>query len=230
MPLRKEPKREGTLRLIDVEGWDLSACGGTHVARTGAIGVIAVASWERFKGGQRLEFLCGGRALRRFRSYRDALDSSGRLLSVLPGELPAAIERLQAEVKERKRASIALQGELSRFQALELAAAAEQVGGVRLVARAIDADANGLKSLASAITAAPGFFVVLVSTSSPALAVVARSSDVSIAAQQVLSALVAKFGGRGGGKPELAQGGGLAGATDAILHAAHELVGAIPSS
>jgi alanyl-tRNA synthetase len=230
MPLRKEPKREGTLRLIDVEGWDLSACGGTHVARTGAIGIIAVASWERFKGGQRLEFLCGGRALRRFGSYRDALDRSGRLLSVLPGELPAAIERLQAEAKERKRASIALQSELSRFQALELAAAAEQVGSVRLVARAIEADANGLKSLASAITAAPGFFVVLVSTSSPALAVVARSSDVSVSAQTVLSALVAKFGGRGGGKPELAQGGGLAGPADAILRAAHELILATPPS
>src|SRR5262245_42395192 len=99
MPLRKEPKREGTLRLVDVENWDLSACGGTHVARTGAIGIITVASWERFKGGQRLEFLCGGRALRRFRFYRDALDASGRLLSVLPGELPAAIERLQVELK-----------------------------------------------------------------------------------------------------------------------------------
>ena len=51
LPLRKEPKREGTLRLIDVERFDLSACGGTHVARTGAIGIIAVAAWERFKGG-----------------------------------------------------------------------------------------------------------------------------------------------------------------------------------
>ena len=63
LPLRKEPVRGGTLRLIDVEGFDLSACGGTHVARTGGIGIIAIASWERFKGGQRIEFLCGGRAL-----------------------------------------------------------------------------------------------------------------------------------------------------------------------
>jgi alanyl-tRNA synthetase len=223
MPLRKEPKREGTLRLVDVEGWDLSACGGTHVARTGAIGVIAVASWDRFKGGQRLEFLCGGRALRRFRSYRDALEASGRLLSVLPGELPAAIERLQLDVKDRKRASVALQSELSRFQALELAATAEQVGSVRLVARVIDVDANGLKLLASAITATPGFVVALVSTSSPALAA-RRSSDVSIAAQQILSALVAKFGGRGGGRPELAQGGGLAGAPAEILQVLGQLV------
>src|SRR5262249_16500484 len=61
LPLRKEPVRGGTLRLIDVDGFDLSACGGTHVARTGAIGIIAVAAWERFKGGQRIEFVCGGR-------------------------------------------------------------------------------------------------------------------------------------------------------------------------
>src|SRR5207245_11500271 len=87
MPLRKEPVRGGTLRLVDVDGFDLSACGGTHVARTGGIGVIAVARWERFKGGQRLEFVCGGRALRAYRSLRDATTASVRLLSVLAGEV-----------------------------------------------------------------------------------------------------------------------------------------------
>jgi len=71
MGLRKESKREGTLRLIDVEGFDLSACGGTHVARTGAIGIIAVSATERFRGGSRITFLCGGRALTGFRGLRD---------------------------------------------------------------------------------------------------------------------------------------------------------------
>src|SRR4029079_3378143 len=66
LPLRKEPARAGTRRLIDVEAYDLSACGGTHVGRTGAIGIIAVASSERFKGGARIGFVCGGRALSRF--------------------------------------------------------------------------------------------------------------------------------------------------------------------
>ena len=63
LPLRKEPGREGPLRLIEVEAFDLSACGGTHVARTGAIGLIAVVGAERFRGGTRLTFVCGGRAL-----------------------------------------------------------------------------------------------------------------------------------------------------------------------
>src|SRR4029077_13482463 len=71
LPLRKKPARTGTLRLIDVEGFDLSACGGTHVSRTGAVGLIAVTAWERFKGGHRLEFACGNRVLVRFRTLRD---------------------------------------------------------------------------------------------------------------------------------------------------------------
>ncbi len=244
LPLRKESVRGGTLRLIDIEDFDLSACGGTHVARTGGIGIISVASWERFKGGQRIEFLCGGRALSRWRSLGDAMTASVRLLSVLPAELPAAIERMQGDAKEQRRSLTALQSELARYRAKELAAGAEEVrlkpdatddevrlkpdatnagvthaGTCRLVARALDADANGLKALATAIAANPGYLVVLVSTSSPALAVIARSAGVDVSAQQLLAALIARFGGRGGGKAELAQGGGLNASPDSILAA-----------
>jgi alanyl-tRNA synthetase len=219
LPLRKESTRDGTLRLIDVEGFDLSACGGTHVQRTGAIGVIAVASWERFKGGQRLEFLCGGRALAGYRVLRDSMTASVRLLSVLPLELPTAIERLQADAREHKRLLTKLQEDLAGYRALELAASAEDValapsgnepgGRCRLVARAVDGDANLLKTLAAAIVAQPGFLVVLVSVSTPALVVIARSRDVQGSAQQLVSKLTAEFGGRGGGRPELSQAGGL---------------------
>ena len=220
LPLRKEPARGGTLRLIDVADFDLSACGGTHVSRTGGIGVIAVAAWERFKGGQRIEFLCGGRALAGYRTLRDAMTASVRLLSVLPVELPVVIERMQGDAKAQKRSMVALQNELARYQADEFAAGAEETTTCRLVARAIDADANGLKGLASAITARPGYLVILVSSSSPALAVVARSADVSVSAQQLLASLITQFGGRGGGKPEMAQGGGLTASPDAIIAAA----------
>ena len=238
MPLRKEPVRGGTLRLIDVEEFDLSACGGTHVARTGGIGMIAVAGWERFKSGQRIEFVCGGRALGAFRSLRDTVTSGVRLLSVLPDELPPAIERLQADAKDHKRAMSALQRDLARYHAEELAASAERVSlredttvrlkadttytgaHVRLVAHAVDADANGLKTLAAAIVARPGYLVVLVSAATPALVVVARSADVGVPAQQLLTSLIARFGGRGGGRPELAQGGGLEASPEAILEAA----------
>jgi alanyl-tRNA synthetase len=230
MPLRKEPAREGMLRLIDVDGFDLSACGGTHVARTGSIGLVAVASWERFKGGQRIAFLCGGRALAGYRTLRDAMTGAARLLSVLPPEMPASIERLLADAKEHKRAAVALQIELARYRAQDLAASAIGVSlegdgagstgreVVRLVARAVDADANGLKTLATAIVAKPGYLVILVSTTMPALIAVARSADIRLSAQTLLTAVLAKFGGRGGGKPDFAQGGGLvASSADEII-------------
>jgi alanyl-tRNA synthetase len=225
LPLRKEPARGGTLRLIEVEGFDPSACGGTHVARTGGIGLIAVASWERFKGGQRLEFVCGGRALRGYRAFRDAMAASVRLLSVLPDDLPSSIERLQADAKEQKRSMVALQGELARYRAEELAASGEEVqlgaggGKCRFVARAVDADATGLAALASAIVARPGFLVVLVTPSAPALVVIARSADVSLSSEKLLALLTAQFGGRGGGRPEMARGGGLAASADTIIAA-----------
>ena len=225
LPLRKEPARQGTLRLIEVAGFDLSACGGTHVSTTGAIGLIGVSSWERFKGGQRLEFVCGGRALNRLRTFRDAVAGSIRLLSVLPGELPSSIERLQADAKDRSRAIAALQNELAGYRAEEMAAAAETTARGRLVCRAIDADARELKTLASAVTARPGLVAVLTSTSVPALIVIARSPDVEFRSNEVLSGLMARFGGRGGGKADLAQGGGLSGPIAEIFAEARRLIG-----
>jgi alanyl-tRNA synthetase len=229
LPLRKETAREGTLRLIDIDGFDLSACGGTHVARTGSVGVIAIGAIERFKGGQRVEFFCGGRALDRFRSMQDTLGGAVRLLSVLPGDLPAAIERLQAEAREGRRAMTALQQDLSRYRAEELAASAEQTPAGNLVLRIVDADAIGLKSIASAIVSKPGFIAVLVAVVRPTLVVVARSRDGSVAANQLVATLTAKFGGRGGGKPDLAQAGGLDASAEEILAAASAMLLAPPA-
>ena len=154
------------------------------------------------------------------RSFRDTIAASVRLLSVLPEEIPSAVERMQTEAKDQKRAVAGLQAELARFRAAELAASAERVGQMSVVLRAVEADANGLKALASAVTATPGYAVVLVSTSRPALVVVARSADLDVSAQKIIAVLTGKFGGRGGGKPELAQAGGLDAPAEDILPAA----------
>ena len=224
LPLRKEPAREGLLRLVDVEGMDLSACGGTHVDRTGAVGLIAIRSWERFKGGQRVEFVCGGRALAHFRRLRDIADGASRLLSVGGDELASSVERLMADAKEQRRAMAVLQSDLARYRAGELADQAEATPAGPCVFAAIDADAVGLKTLAAAVVGRPGLAAVLVSTSTPALVVVARSAESTVAANKVLTALTAAFGGRGGGKPDMAQGGGLNASAAAVLAAARAAI------
>src|SRR6476469_2304848 len=152
MGLRKESKRDGTLRLIEIEDFGPSGSGGTHVARTGAIGIIAVAASERFRGGSRITFLCGGRALGGFRALRDSVAGSVRALSVLPAELPAAIERLQAEGKDLRRQIKDFQSKLASQEGDALADAAVEQGRVRLVAASLAGwDAAGLKLIASRI-------------------------------------------------------------------------------
>jgi alanyl-tRNA synthetase len=221
LPLRKEPGRSGTLRVIDIEGYDMSACGGTHVSSTGSIGLIAVLSAERVRGGSRVEFVCGGRALESLRTFRDAVAGCIRHVSVAPEELPAALERLQAENKEQRKAVRDLQERLAGYEAAALAAGADVVNGVRQVVQALDGrDQNTLKSMALAICGAPGFQVALFTTAAPYMAVFARSKDGNSDCASALKALLAAFGGRGGGKPDLALGGGLNGDLAQILAAA----------
>ena len=184
LPLRKEPVRTGKLRIVDVTDFDLSACGGTHVPATGMVGVIAVSGWERFKGATRLTFVCGGRAVRSHARFRNAVTAATRALSVLPEELPGAIERLQSDVKEEGRSVKRLTEELARYRAEEYRARATAIGPWRGVLTAIPSpDAVELKTLAQAIVSAPGMIVVFVGEGRPAPTVIARSRDVGLDAE-----------------------------------------------
>ena len=257
LPLRKEPKRGGTLRLVDIENWDLSACGGTHVSRTGSIGGIVVTGWERYKGGTRVGFACGLRAVRHHRIMRDVVADATRALSVQRGEVVEAVRRLQAESRDARQQARTLGESLAKYEAQELAASAEDVAGRRVVIRAVERDANGLKLLAQAASAL-GPDVVLVSSARPALVVASRgtvalkaelkfgpmtetastttqttSPDVGpnfssasspFDAKSLVAALIARFGGKGGGRPEIAQAGGLDGNPAEIGAASAEIL------
>jgi alanyl-tRNA synthetase len=224
LSLRKEPLREGPLRLIDISGFDVCACGGTHVDRTGAIGLIAVLAVERVRGGSRLTFACGSRALRALRAYRDVIAGSVRTLSVLPGDLPAAIERLQEESKDLRKQTRTLQEKLAEHEGARLAANAPEVAGVRLVIQTADLDLSGLKALAAAAIGSAPACVVLATAAQPVSLVIACSPAVPIDASAVLHQLTRRFGGKGGGKPGLAQGGGLAASGAEVVSAARTLL------
>jgi alanyl-tRNA synthetase len=110
-----------------------------------------------------------------------------------------------------------------------MAAAAEPYGTAALVLQAVDGDAVRLKQLASAIVERPGLVAVLVSRTAPVLAVVARSADVLTPCNEVISGLAKQFGGRGGGKPDLAQCGSLQAEAGAVLAAARTLLASATS-
>jgi alanyl-tRNA synthetase len=225
LPLRKEPARAGLLRIVEIQEFDLSACGGTHVTRTGAIGNISVASSERFRGGTRVEFRCGIRTLHGYRALRDTVAAGTRLLSTGADELPTAIERLQSDNKDARRREKLLQDRLAQHEASSMADRATPLAGAAVVLDALEGwDANGLKTIAAAIAARPGHAAILVGSPAPLSLVIARATDVALDAAAILKALTARFGGKGGGRPELAQAGGLQASPQDVLEHARSLL------
>lgn len=103
LPLRKRPEVEH-LRVVEVEGCDWCGCCGTHVARTGEIGLLKIVDCMRYKGGSRLTFLCGGAAMADYAAKHQALRELGAQLSCKPLEVPACVEKLQQELAQAKAA------------------------------------------------------------------------------------------------------------------------------
>ena len=125
----------------------------------------------------RVEFVCGARALRSYRELRAAVGGSVRLLSVLPEQLPEAIEKLQAAGRAQQKAQDSLHERLSpSTRRLHSRPEGKRSAASRSWRRHCGWDANGLKKLAAAVTAAPGLLAVLISSESPSLVVVSRSS------------------------------------------------------
>ncbi len=225
MGMRKESARTGVLRLIDVQDYDLSACGGTHVERTGAIGVIAIGAWEKLRGGSRVEFLCGNRAVQRFHLWRDSLSAMQKHLSVPPAEMAASLERMQEEAKASQRTLRQFQEKLATHEALALLAK-----GSAIVEVIEGWDAQGIKSIAAAAASAnPDAVIVLFTSASPAQVAIARGARAAHDAGALLKQLAAKFGGKGGGKADLAQGGGLNASSVDLINAARQLITSAPS-
>ena len=134
-----------------------------------------------------------------------------------------AIERLQDDGKELRRRVKDLEGRLAGYEADAIAAHAVEVHGFRVVAEAIpDADMNAIKTIAQGVASRPGHIVVLLTATSPASVIVARASDVPVDAARILKQLITHFGGKGGGRPELAQGGGLMARADEIVAAVRQ--------
>jgi alanyl-tRNA synthetase len=298
LPLRKEPSREGELRVIEIEDFDLTPCGGTHAKSTGEVGVIAVRSWERAKGLARIQFMAGIRVLADYRkanrTARDvaALFSAGREDSpVLVGQMVGENRKLRRRVSELEQVACRVEAEdLLRGssptvrEGVESASDGDRVdreavtdssrglsaqrdtryrtgsgpgspsgqpawgGGCdriigstlsdsdsrpRIIAKIFDdRDADSLKYLALALIAHANTVALLGSRDGDtARLVFARSSDADGDMNSLMREACSIIGGRGGGKADMAQGGGknVARLVDAIESATFLLGARAPS-
>lgn len=211
LPLRKEPAREGELRLIEIEGFDLTPCGGTHAYRTGEVGMIAVRSWERAKGLTRIEFVAGMRALADYRKANKSAHDVAALFSTGRDDAPQLAVQAVEENKELHRRVRALEESAAGIVAEKLLSSARtNEDGARIVTHVFEArDAEFLKKLAHALIANPQTIVLLGSKDKDtARLVFARSADAFGDMSALMRDACTMLDGRGGGKPDLAQGGG----------------------
>jgi alanyl-tRNA synthetase len=210
LPLRKESFVTGCIRVIEIVDYDWSPCGGTHAKRTGEVGMIVVRGWERAKKMTRVRFLCGARALSDYRLANRTAEAIAQKLSVGRDEVTASVERLLDERKQSTRRIREL-GELSaKAEAQDLLEGTESTDAHRVVSRIFDGrDFEEIKIIAHRLVEQNGIIALLaIREVDMARLVFARSVDVSADMNSLIKAACEKLGGRGGGKPEFAQGGG----------------------
>jgi alanyl-tRNA synthetase len=205
--LRKASDREGTLRIVSIEGLDRSACGGTHVRATGEIGAVLLRKVEKIRQSTRVEFLCGGRTVRRARADYEALNKAAQLFSSPLDEVPALVAVQLETARAVEKAKRKLELELAAHQGKELYAATGpgEDGVRRVVRRAERGNLEDLRAVAQNFTAQPKA-IFLASLSDPPSVMLAVSEDAGIDAGKLLKAAIVEAGGRGGGAARIAQG------------------------
>ena len=205
--LRKPSDRGGTIRVVTIRDIDRSACGGTHVRATGEMGLITIRKVERVRKAMRVEFLCGGRAVRQARADQSLLSQLAAEFSSPAEDLPRLIQSQREDLKEAQSGRREMQASLDVCRARELygAATPDATGIRRAVVRDSGEPLESLRGLAQAFASLPMAMFVGGVASPPAI-VLAASPDTRVNAAEVLKGLLAAVGGRGGGSPALAQG------------------------
>jgi alanyl-tRNA synthetase len=218
--IRKKVDREGTLRVIDIAGFDRQPCGGTHLARTGQTGMLLIRKCERQKQNWRVEFVAGFRALAAARADLATLRAAAEQIGCGMSELPRMIAKMQEERRGSQREAKKLTERLVELEAAALANKAEvSADGASSVVSAVfeDATASYLAMLAAKLVANPGVRIVLGSRGAKGI-VLAQSVGLDGDMGALLRELLAKAGGKGGGSKVFAQGSvGDAAALDAIV-------------
>lgn len=209
VPLRRPPKVSGTIRIVEIDKYDYSACGGTHCRSTAEAGPIQILRTERRRGLVRVSFICGRRAAEDYERKHRMLVETAALFSSDLAQIPALVERNLTQVKEQRRRIDDLAAELARADAARLLASAETLpGGAWLVQEcSVGRDATSLRALASALVASPNGVALLASAHDGRLMVLfARGGDAPGHMGNLLRSVLQEVGGNGGGRPEFAQG------------------------
>jgi alanyl-tRNA synthetase len=220
LTLRKEAVKGD--RVVVVDGVDASPCGGTHPARTGDVGAIAVLRAQKWGAGQaRVEFVCGGRVVRALGESQAALAAAAEAFRCSSAEVPEAAKRAAGEVAAKRKAVDALSGELAEFLAERLHA--QSAPGP--VMTKVERGATAARAVALALAAKGRVALVASVDEGRAHLCFARPKGAGPALNDLLREAVQALGGKGGGSPDMAQGSGDPSKLDEVLATARAKLG-----
>ena len=207
LPLRKPPKVTEAIRVVQVAGFDWSACGGTHVTNSAQVGLVKIAGVERRGGELRVTFLCGGRARADYARLQALTSGLAMRFTCAQDEVPGAVERLATESKALRKDLADLEAQWIEATAAAWWSEAAPQGEQRVIARAVDVPVERAKKLAQALRVRPGAVIMLGVLGERPQLLFTRADDVSLNMGDLLRTAAAAGGGRGGGRPDWAQGG-----------------------
>jgi len=203
VPLRKPPQKSGLIRIVEVAGFDYSACGGTHPYRTGEIGLIKIVGQERIRQNLRFTFVCGQRALYDYSKKDKVLMKTAVMLSSHEEEVPDSVDKLFSDLKEQKKRNRKLSERLSGFEAEKIIREAKG-SVIRKIFK--QKSKQQIRYLALQIIKKSGFYVLFGLTRGDlAHLVLARSEDVDFDMRDLIPEISSVMEVKGGGRPSLVE-------------------------
>jgi alanyl-tRNA synthetase len=179
--------------------------------------MVKVLRTEKYKGGTRVEFVCGRRAVTAFRERADITNTLTSALTCALPDLPSQITRLQEDVRVKDKQVKAMQEQVIEYEARDLLAHAAPHGDARvIVAVYTDRDAGALRLMAARLTRETGVIALLGLAGDKSHVVCARSADLTQDMSALLKRALEPLGGKGGGQPALAQGGSGTASTEQV--------------
>jgi alanyl-tRNA synthetase len=206
LALRRMPQVTRDVRVVKIGEFDVSPCGGTHCTHTSQVGLLRVQSVERYKGGLRVHFAAGQRARGELLQHDALLRSLAREFGCRAPEVSAAVGKLRREWTDARSELTSLSAERAARLADEAVALARAAGQVVVVLELPGVGTDVLRAVAAAVTR-QGLTALLAAPAPDGCGVVlARPEGARFDCAAFLKRVAARAGGRGGGRPERAEG------------------------
>lgn len=208
LPVRKDPKINSNIRIVEIDEIDFSPCCGTHVRSTGEIGIIKIRKVESYKGNIRVEFVCGHRALEDYGWKSNYIRDISNMLSSKDKDVKFKVEKLYEEKERLEKENKSLREKVYKYEALELLNQAKAHGKMKIIARKFsDKDIRDIQSISSILNSYDNTLSLLaVENGERSQFVISRSKNLGVNLKNIMGKVTKDMDVKGGGSPQAVQG------------------------